>query len=101
MPSRQPVTEQMNASEARQQWSELLDRVLRKEARVVVEKSGIPVAAVVSTDDLERLALLEQEREKDFKVIDELREAFKDVPEEEIEREADRAIEEARARVQG
>ncbi len=91
-----PTTERINASEVRQQWGEILDRVYRKEARVVIEKSGIPVAVVVSTDDMERLARLEHERSKDFKVIDEMREAFKGVSEDEIERETDRAIAEVR-----
>jgi hypothetical protein len=40
---------------------------------------------------------LEQEREERFKVIDRAREAFQDVPDEEIEREVDRIIARLRA----
>jgi len=51
----------MNISRARQQFSQVVNRVRRKETRVVVEKSGIPVAAIVSPDDLEQLRRLEHE----------------------------------------
>jgi len=54
---------------------------------VLVEKSGIPVAAIISAEDFKRLARLEAERNRDFAILDEMREAFKDVPLEEIERE--------------
>jgi prevent-host-death family protein len=92
------ATETMNLAEVRDQLTGLVNRVRRKEARVLVEESGVPVAAIVSPEDLRRLDQLDEEREADFAVVDELREAFKDVPAEEIEREADRAIAEARAK---
>ena len=41
------MTQVMKASEARAQWSQLLNKVFRSQTRVVVEKSGIPVAAVI------------------------------------------------------
>jgi|SRR6476469_586379 len=53
----------MKASDARAQWSHVLNKVARRETRVVVEKSGVPVAAIISADDLERLNRMEQERE--------------------------------------
>jgi prevent-host-death family protein len=87
----------MKASEARQRWSEILNGVFRGNTRVVVEKSGIPVAAVISAQDLERLNQLEAQREERFRVLDRMREAFKDVPPEEIEREVAQAIAEVRA----
>jgi hypothetical protein len=62
-----------------------------------VEKSGIPVAAIISTQDLERLTRLDEQRKKDFAIIDEIREAFRDVPPDEIEREVAQAIREVRA----
>ncbi len=55
-------------------------------------KSGIPVAALVSMDDLERLDRLDREREERFKIIDKVREAFRGVPEEEIQRETNRIL---------
>ena len=101
MPEREPVTQTLNASAARQQWSRLLNRVYRREARVVVEKSGIPVAAIISTQDLERLLEFERQREKDFAIIDEVRAAFADVPDEELEREVGRAVANARRKLRG
>ena len=92
MRAQQPVTQTMKISDVRGQLNTLVNRVFRKETRVVVEKSGIPVAALVSTDDLERLHRLDRERAERFAVIDEMRRAFKDVPAEEIERETDRIL---------
>jgi prevent-host-death family protein len=83
----EPMTKTIKASVARQQFSKVLNDVFRGESRVVVEKSGIPVAAIISASDFKRLARLEAERNRDFDILDELREAFKDVPAEEIERE--------------
>lgn len=93
----EPVTQTVKATEARQQWSRLLNQVCRKERRVLVEKDGIPVAAIVSTDDLKQLQRYEQERARRFAILAELREPFKDTPPEEIEREVSRAIAEVRA----
>jgi len=96
MREREPMTKTMKASEARQQFSKLLNEVFRRETRVLVEKSGIPVAAIISAEDLKRLGRMEEERKRDFSILDEMREAFKDVPEEEIELEVNRAIAEVR-----
>jgi len=93
----EPMIETIAASEARQHFSQLLNRVFRREMRVVIEKSGIPVAALVSADDLQRLRRYEEQRKEDFAVLDRMRAAFKDVPAEEIEREVARAIADVRA----
>jgi prevent-host-death family protein len=92
----EPMTKTIKASVARQQFSQLLNEVFRRETRVLVEKSGIPVAAIISASDFTRLARLEAERREDFAILDEMREAFKDVPAEEIEREVARAINQVR-----
>ncbi len=84
------------ASEARQHFSQLLNEVFRRESRAVVEKSGIPVAAIISAEDFKRLARLEQERAEHFKTLDGIGEAFKDVSPEKIEREVKRAIAQVR-----
>lgn len=87
-----PATQTMKISDVRSQLNSLVNDVYRHETRVVVEKSGIPVAVLVSIDDLGLLDRLEREREERFKVIDRMREAFAGVPEEEIERETDRIL---------
>ena len=97
MREREVMTQTVKASEARAQWSRIINKVARRQARVIVEKSGIPVAAIISAHDLKRFNALEQERQKDFAIIDETRAAFKDVPEEELEREIARAISDVRA----
>lgn len=91
------MTEIMKASEARQQWSQVLNKVFRNQTRVVVEKSGIPVAAVISAVDLQRFTQLEEQRKERFKALDKMREAFKNVPVGEVEQEINKAITQVRA----
>lgn len=97
MEQRQTTAETVGASEARQHWSELLNRVFRTKARVLVEKSGIPVAAIIPIGDLESLEWHEAKRAEQFKILDEMQAAFADVPEDEIERETAKALAEVRA----
>lgn len=92
MRERNPMTQTMTATDARQQFGDVLSRVYRKETRVVVERSGIPVAAIVSAEDLARLDRFDRERAERFGVIDEVRRAFAGVPDDEIERETDRIL---------
>src|SRR5215213_5491724 len=86
------MNQTINVTDARQQWSKLVDRVFRSRERVIVEKSGIPVAAIISAADLERLTRMEAERVERFKVLDDIRDAFKDVSLEEIERQVAQAV---------
>lgn len=97
MGEQHPKTQTMKISEVRGQFNSLVNRVYRKQTRVVVEKSGIPVAGIVSTDDLRRLDRLDHERPECFNVIDEMRTSFRDVPAEEIKRQANRTLAEVRA----
>ena len=87
-----PMTQTINASTARQEWSKILNKVFREETRIVVEKSGIPVVAIISSKDLKRLDQLEKERSDHFRILDEVKAAFRDVPEAEIENETDQAL---------
>ncbi len=93
----QPVTEIIKASDARQHWSELLNRVFKGETRALVEKSGIPVAAVISAADFERLQQLESQRRERFKALEETWEAFADLPPDKVEQAVANAIAEVRA----
>jgi prevent-host-death family protein len=87
MQQREPVIQTIRASQAREQFSQILNRVFRRESRVLVEKSGIPVAAIVSAADLEQLTQLEQRRAERFKLLGRMREAFADRSEEQIAQE--------------
>ncbi len=91
-----PATQVLKASEARQQWSALLNKVFRRQTRVIVEKGGVPVAALISAEDLERFDRLEAQRAERFKILDRIGDAFKDEAPEESERLATRAVAEAR-----
>jgi prevent-host-death family protein len=97
MRKREPMTQTMKISQARDQFNQVVNQVYRKETRVIVEKAGIPVAAIVSADDFEKLRRMEAQRADRFKVIDRMRAAFKDIPEDEIEREVEKAVAEVRA----
>ena len=91
------TTRTIGASEARQKWSDVLDRVWQTGERVIVEKGGIPVAAIISASDLERFHQLERGRARDFAILEEIGGAFKDETPEESERLARQAVAEARA----
>jgi prevent-host-death family protein len=93
----EPITQTMKATDVRRDWSRLLNRVFRGETRVLVEKRGIPVAALVSVEDLRRLQQWDARRDEHFTVIDRMRAAFKDVPDDDLEREVANAVSEARA----
>lgn len=93
---RQPTTENLNLSTTRQQFSQLVNRVYRGETRVLVEKSGLPVAAIVSPNDLEHLRRLDEERAEFSQLLEELRAPFRDIPAEEVEREIAKALAEVR-----
>lgn len=94
MPERQPDTETITATDARQHFASVINRVARKEARVVIEKSGVPVAAIVSTDDIERLDQLDARLAARRKILEAMREPFREVPPAEIQRETDRIVSE-------
>jgi prevent-host-death family protein len=87
-----PMTQTITASTARQEWSKILKKVFREETRIVVEKSGIPVAAIIPAEDLKRLDQLEKERAERFRILDTVKAAFKDIPKAEIEKETDKAL---------
>lgn len=50
----------IKASEARTNFGQVLKRVHRSEERLIIEKGGLPVAAIISMDDLEKLSRLEK-----------------------------------------
>jgi prevent-host-death family protein len=93
----EPITETMKISDVRSNLNTLVNEVYRHEKRVIVEKSGIPLAAIISLNDLEHFNFLKEKRAERFKIVDEIRAAFAGVPPEELEREAEKALAEVRA----
>ena len=61
MRGREAVTERVAASQAKRDWSKVINRAFSGEVRFVVEKHGTPVAGIVSADDVARLEQLDAE----------------------------------------
>jgi prevent-host-death family protein len=97
MIGQEPARRTLKISDVKARLSSLVNEVYRKETRVLIEKAGIPVAALVSIEDLERLARLDKERAERRQVLESMREPFRGVPAEEIERETEKAVAEVRA----
>ena len=97
MSKREPTIRTVDASEAARTWSELLDEVAQSHDRVIMERDGAPVAALISAADLERFRRLEAQHDREVEVLDRMADAFRDVPFDEIEREATKALAEVRA----
>ena len=97
MREQEPMTQTMKISEVKNQLSSVVNRVYRKETRVLVEKSGIPVAAVVSAEDLARLQQLDHAWDEGTRALERVSAAFRDVPVAELEATIDQFIAEGRA----
>lgn len=96
MPDQGPMTQTMQAAQAHQEWSQVLNQVARRETRVVVEQDGVAVAAIVSTRDLERLQQLEQQQH-DLATLRASQAGFTNETVNEVERQIAQALAEVRA----
>jgi prevent-host-death family protein len=97
MSEQNPQTRTMPITEVKRKLSRIADEAQRGHARVIIEKSGVPTAALVSVEDLERLSQLDHERSERWQLFEALRAPFRGVPAEEIEREAAEDMSEVRA----
>jgi len=88
-----PNTESMNVSEARRQFSDVLNRVYRGRERIVVEKNGIPMGAIVSMEDLAILESQESRQETQLDALDRYQAAFSGFSDVESEIEIARELE--------
>jgi prevent-host-death family protein len=91
---KKPTTETISVSEARQKLSETLNRVREDNVRYIVEKSGIPVAAVVPLSVLEEAERKEAARLEAIRAFEAVQSGFVGVSEEEAEQEIAKALEE-------
>jgi hypothetical protein len=97
MDEQAPPSQTLNATDVRANWSQVLLDVYNHKTRVLVQKGGIPVAAIIAPDDLRRFQRSEQERAERFKVIAEGWEAFRHIDVGDVDTEAAKAVVEARA----
>lgn len=96
MANKQRTAQTMTATDARQHFASTINQVARQEAEIIVEKNGVPVAAIVSIEDYRRMKDQDARRAEQFRIFDEMRAAFADVPQDELEREAAKALAEVR-----
>lgn len=87
-----PSTQTIELAEIPTHLSGLVEQVATRETRIRIEAAGIPVAAVVSIKDLERIEQLEREKEKHWQAIAAIGAAFADVPLEELEAQITRIL---------
>lgn len=77
--------------------SKLVDEVADGTARLRIERDGVPLAAIVSIEDLKRLKRLDEQNREVWEALEAIRAPFRGIPADELEREAVRAIAEDRA----
>ncbi len=96
MRTQMPATETMKISDVKSRLNSLVNDIYRQEKRVVVEKSGIPVAAIIPIADLRRLNRLDERDREAREIVDSMRAAFADVPDDEIEMQTERIMNQIR-----
>src|SRR3954465_14229344 len=82
----------MTATDVRQHFASAINQVARQQSQIVIEKSGVPVAALVSINDLLRLRSLETQDPEIAAVFEMMSKPFRGVPPEEIETETERIL---------
>lgn len=87
-------TKTIKASDAKQQFDQIVNQVFRDKTRVLIEEEGTSLAAIVTARDLETLKKLEQGAEE---ALTRMRAAFSDLSEEQMVEDVARVIEEVRA----
>lgn len=85
----EPTETAMNVTDTKQQFSKVINQVARGETRIVVEKSGAPVAAIISQRELDEFKQLKEKQAADrkrlHKSLSEFSRRFDDVPDDELE----------------
>jgi prevent-host-death family protein len=90
-------TETMKISDVKNQLSSQVNEIYRKERRILIVKAGIPVAALVSADDLTKLEERDRRWEEGTRAMERMSLAFADVPLDELEARISEIIAEGRA----
>ena len=88
-------TRTIPALEARTQLGQIMKDVQGGRVRVLIEKSGVPMVAIISADEFRRVIA---ERETRFEVIDRIRRRLPPVSDVEIEQDVRAALKRVRRR---
>ncbi|MBL7081301.1 MAG: type II toxin-antitoxin system Phd/YefM family antitoxin [Candidatus Omnitrophica bacterium] len=83
------MTKTIPAVEARIHFGEIMKRAFKKGERFIVEKSGIPMIAILSANEYMQFI---QEREEQFQIIDRIKARLPDIPAEEVENDVRHAV---------
>jgi hypothetical protein len=70
----------------------LVDEIAEQELRLILESDGAPIAAVIPLADLRRLLRLDERDREARATVEAMREAFRDVPDEEIVQQTERIM---------
>jgi len=83
------TTKTIPALEARVHLGEIMKQSFKNGVRFIVEKSGIPMIAILSANEYQRFF---QEREERFKILDSIKSGLPDISSEEIEKDISATI---------
>jgi prevent-host-death family protein len=88
-------TKTIPALEARTQLGQIMREVQSGQARVLVEKAGVPMVGIISAEEFKRVIA---ERETRFEVVDRIRRRLPSVPDAEVQRDVREALKQVRRR---
>lgn len=90
-------TKSVSVSDVPKRWRQLLALLEGGDTRIILERDGVPVGSIVPKGDLTSLRLADHQRQRLLESALRISEAFADVPEDELQREIDKALAEVRA----
>lgn len=83
------MTRTIPAVKARTHLGEIMRRSFKKRERFIVEKSGIPMVAILNATEYQQIV---EEREERFRILEKIKSKLPTVPEEEIQKDVAQAI---------
>lgn len=83
------MTKKIPALTARTHLGEIMKKTYLSKDRFIVEKSGIPMVAIISVDEFKNLM---EARQKRFKVYNRIKKRTKNIPQKEINKDIVEAI---------
>ena len=81
------------AVKARIHLGEIMKEVFKRGKHFIVEKSGIPMIAILSANEYTKLI---QEKEERFKILDRIKAKIPDIPFNEVEEDVNQTIQKVR-----